>query len=331
MDSKNINTHSINYSNTIRKSNELSMAKLNQGLALNQMQLLAFAIFSTQQNGKTEFRKHEFQNKFGIKDYKTDDAYTDSQRLSILQFSTQDLENDKFSFTNVFGSIKYDNGHFTFKWNEDMIPHILELKEKYVLTDLTITSNFRSGFSWILYDYLKAHYGYWHKELSKDSLMKLFAVEERKTYQNSTAQLKRSVLDVAIAELNKYTELEVWYSQEKVGNKITGFTLRWSTGKREAGATDRQIALLREIHDEVEKKVFDYLALKNSNSLDIARTHILRIKEINQQVNEKLAFKQADDFIQEAKLLYGQLQKLIKNDGKERDTSFYFNWLEGER
>lgn len=330
MDRKNIKTHSINYSNTIRKSNELSMAKLNQGLTLNQMQLLAFAIFSAQQNGKTEFRKHEFQKKFGIKDYKTDDAYADSQRLSILQFSTQDLENDKFSFTNVFSSIKYDSGHFTFKWNEDMIPHILELKEKYVLTDLTITSNFRSGFSWILYDYLKAHYGYWHKELSKESLMKLFAVEERKTYKNSTAQLKRSVLDVAIAELNKYTELEVCYTQEKVGNKITGFTLRWSMGKREAGATDRQIALLREIHDEVEKRVFDCLTLKNSNSLNIARTHILRIKEINQQVNEKLASKQVDDFIQEAKLLYGQLQKLLENDGKERDTSFYFNWLESE-
>jgi len=327
VDKKYINTHSINYSNTIRKSNELSMAKLNQGLTLNQMQLLAYAIFSAQQNGKTEFRKYEFQNKFGIKDYKTDDAYADGQRLSLLQFSIQDLENDKFSFTNVFGSIKYDNGHFTFKWNEDMIPHILELKEKYVLTDLTITSNFRSGFSWILYDYLKAHYGYWHKELSKESLMKLFAVEDRKTYQKSTAQLKRSVFDVAIAELNKYTELEVWYTQEKVGNKITGFTLRWSASKREAGATDKQIALLREIHDEVEKRVFDYLALKNPNSLEIARTHILKIKEIDKYINEKLTSKQADEFIQEAKELYGYLQDLLENDGQERDTSIYYNWL----
>ncbi|TMN18788.1 replication initiation protein [Lentibacillus cibarius] len=165
--------HLIDYSNTIKKSNELSMAKLNQGLTLNQMQLLAYAIFSTQQNGKTEFRKYEFQDKFGIKDYKTDDAYEDSDKVSTLRFSTQDLENDKFSFTNVFSSIEYENGHFTFEWNKKMIPYILELKKKYVLTDLTITSNFKSGFSWILYDYLKAHYGYWHKEISKDALMNL--------------------------------------------------------------------------------------------------------------------------------------------------------------
>lgn len=35
---------SINYDNSLKKSNELSMAKLSQGLSLNQIQLLAFAI-----------------------------------------------------------------------------------------------------------------------------------------------------------------------------------------------------------------------------------------------------------------------------------------------
>ena len=53
------------YENTIKKSNELSMAKLNHGLTLNQMQLLAFAIFCTQQNGVTEFHKINFEKQFG--------------------------------------------------------------------------------------------------------------------------------------------------------------------------------------------------------------------------------------------------------------------------
>lgn len=305
------------------------MAKLNQGLALNQMQLLAYAIFSTQQDGRTEFRKHEFQEKFEIRHYKTKDAYVDSDKVSTLRFSTQDLENDKFSFINVFGSIIYEEGLFTFKWNEDMLPHILELKEKYVLTDLTITSNFKSGFSWILYEYLKALYGYWHKELSKDALMKLFAVENKKTYKKSTSEFKRGVLDVAIGEINEFTELEAWYTQKKVGNKITGFTLHWSIGEQVAGATEKQISLLREIHDKIERRMFNYLALENSNSRDIARTHIIRIKEIDRQVNEKLTSKQASAFIQEANELYRRLE-LLENDGQERDTSVYFNWLEEE-
>ena len=328
MGRKNNTEHMIDYMNTIKKSNELSMAKLNQGLTLNQMQLLAYAIFCTQQNNKTEFRKYEFQNKFEITKYNTKDAYEDSQRISSLQFSTQDLENDRFSFTNVFGSIKYNKGFFTFKWNEEMLPHILELKEKYVMMDLAITSNFKSGFSWILYEYLKANYGYWHKKLSKEALMKLFAVEDRKTYQGSTAQLKRAVLDVAIFEINKFTELKVWYTQSKTGNKITDFTIHWSTGKQVANATERQLTLLREVHDEVERNLFEYMSLKDINDVERARKYIIQVKKINAKVKGDLSSEEAKNLIFEIKLLYEQLQSLLENDGKTRDTSVYFDWLQ---
>src|SRR5699024_9983367 len=152
------------------------------------------------------------------------------------------------------------------------------------------------------------------KELSKDSLMKLFAVEDRKTYQKSTSEFKRGVLDVAIDEINKYTELEARYIEQKTGNKITGFNLRWSTGKREAGATEKQLTLLREIHDEIDKRVFEYLSIKNVDKLEIVRNNIIRIKEINQKINEKLTSKQANEFIQEEKILYKQLQELLEKD-----------------
>src|SRR3954463_13461355 len=150
------------------------MAKLNQGLTLNQMQLLAYAIYSTQQDGKTEFIKADFEKKFGIEKYKTTDAKEDVSKLSRLQFTLVDLENDEFDYWNVFQRIRYKDGLFIFKWSEDIVPHILELKEKYITTDLTITAQFKSGFSWILYEYLKAHFGYWHKPLPKEALMKLF-------------------------------------------------------------------------------------------------------------------------------------------------------------
>lgn len=220
---KNEKQQIFSYENSIRKSNDLSMAKLSQGLTLNQMQLLAYAIYSTQQDGKTEFIKADFEKKFNIEKYRTKDAYEDSDKILSLKVSTQDLENDKFKFWNAFSNMEYDKGQFIFEWNPKMIPHILELKEKYVTTDLTITSQFKSGFSWTLYDYLRAHYGYWHKLISKESLMKLFGVEKRKTYQNS-AQFKRGVLDVAIAEINKFTELDVRYEEEKRVGQLLALT-----------------------------------------------------------------------------------------------------------
>src|SRR5690625_4736000 len=281
---KNENTYSIDYSNTIKKSNDLSMAELNYGLTLNQMQLFAFAIFSTQQNGKTEFRKHEFQKKFGIQQYRTEDAYTDSEKIMDLKSSVKDLEEDYIKFTNIFIEMIYNKGYFRFEWNPKMIPHILELKQRYVITDLRITSHFKSSFSWRLYDYLRAHYGYWHKESSKEELMRLFGVEKVKSYRKGTAHFKRRVLDVAIEEINEHTELEVWYTEKRVGNKITGFVLHWSTGKKVSAATEKQLTLLREIHNEVEKKMFDYLSLENVQSLDQARRHIIAIKEIDNKI-----------------------------------------------
>ncbi len=321
---KNNKTTIIDYDNNIKKSNELSMAKLNQGLSLNQMQLFAYAIFSTQQNGVTEFRKHEFQDKFGMKDYKTEDAYEDSDKVSALRFSTEDLENNKFSFTNVFSSIEYEDGVFNFEWNRKMIPHILELKT-YSLIDLTIVSKFKSGFSWTLYDYLKGHYGNWHKELSKEALMNLFSVENRATYNKNTNRFKHSVLDVAIKEINDHTELKVWYTENKTGNKITSFVLHWSTGKQLAGATEKQFKLLKEIHNEVEKNMFDYLSVKD---IETARNYIIKIKEIGIQMKKGMSIAEADESIKESLEYYKQLEHLVEMNGKQRDTSIYYNWLE---
>jgi len=158
--------------------------------------------------------------------------------------------------------------------------------------------------------------------------MKLFSVENRVTYQKSTAQLKRTVLDTAIGEINEYTELEVWYTEKKVGNKITGFVLHWSTGKKVSAATEKQVTFLREIHDEVEKNMLDYLSLKDVQDLEQARHHIIAIKEINNKVSKGLSSSEASGFIQEVKMNYLQLEGLLEQDGKKRDTSVYFNWLE---
>ncbi len=169
----------VSYENSIRKSNRLSMAKLNSGLTLNQMQLLAFAIYSTQNSGKTEFNKPDFEKKFGI-EYKAIHAREDTKKLRILGFDSE-LEGDEFYSLNVFQRIDYKQGLFAFKWTDDMIPHILELKEKYVTTDLTITSQFKSSFSWTLYEYLKAHYGYWHKPMNTKYPVNLYSLSSLKT------------------------------------------------------------------------------------------------------------------------------------------------------
>ena len=68
---------------TIQKSNELALAKLNKGL----------------------FRKHEFEKKFELVDYKTERAKEDSEKLYDLKTSIVDLENEHFEFNHVFDNM----------------------------------------------------------------------------------------------------------------------------------------------------------------------------------------------------------------------------------
>src|SRR5699024_11062733 len=130
----------------------------------------------------------------------------------------------------------------------------------------------------------------------------------------NTSVFKNKVLNVSLQELNKYTELEVWYTEIKKGRSIVGFEIHWSTGKRESKATDKQVSLLRNIHDEINKNIFDYISVKDVDNLNEIRTNIMRIKEINQQVGEKLTSSKAKDLIWESKLLYKQLETILEQD-----------------
>ena len=194
----------------MRKSNELSMAKLSHGLSLNQTQLLAFAIFVTQKNEETRFNKSDFEERFEIGKYNAKYAREDIKKLQPLYYEVDRFAKQNFyEIVNIFQEIKYDDGVFSFVWSEKIMPHILDLKERYVLTDLSITSKFRSSFSWILYDYIRGNYGRWHAPVSKAFLMQLFGVEDKKSYITNTGAFKKMVLDIAIKELNEHTELNV--------------------------------------------------------------------------------------------------------------------------
>ena len=325
---KNEKKQIISYENSIKKSTELSMSKLNQGLTLNEMQLLAYAIYSTQKDGKTEFNKADFEKKFSLEKYQTIHAKKDAQSILNLKFSIEDIENDYFEYYNVFQSIKYDRGLFRFKWTEDMIPHILELKEKYVITDLTITSQFRSGFSWTLYEYLKANYGYWHKPLSKEALMRLFGVEDKKTYKNNTGRFKTSVLDVAIEEINQYTEFNVWYMEEKEGRAIIAFDLHWSTGEVIPSATNKQIDELITVRDAIFENLLTYVNLKDDINRQRSIELMEEVKGLSEITHEPICItnKEADLRLKKANWVLNELENLVALDKKA--PVVHHNWLD---
>lgn len=326
----------INYENTIQKSNELSMAKLSHGLTINQVQLLAYAIFSTQIDGKTEFHKADFEKKFELEKYHTARAKEDSAKLSRLQVTTENLNKDSFSYWNVFLGMEYERGLFKFEWSPKFLPHILNLKEKYITNDLTITSKFKSSFTWTLYDYMKGHYGYWHKEISKVDLLKLFSVEGVSSYKDS-AQFKRGVLDVAIREINQYTELEAWYVEKKKGRAIVSFDLHWSVAsKQETAATENQLKEITTIIDAVEADMWNYL--EALGEMDIEKLHLMniiqKVLKCRIEVTTTLTSTKANEILQRLKGHLRSLQSQLDDARRKKDITSkpnyvpFYNWLD---
>lgn len=320
----------VDFESSVQKSNEFSMAKLNQGLTLNQMQLLAYAIYCTQFDGKTEFHKSDFEKRFGIEKYQTVQARKDVPKLSRLQFSLVDMEEDIVDYMNIFQRIKYEKGLFIFKWSDDMIPHILELQDNYITSDLTVTSQFKSSYSWTLYDYLKAHYGYWHKKISKEGIMNLFGVNGVKSYEANTGILKKKVLDVAIAEINKFTELNIAYDEIKEGRTIIGFRLNWSTGKKVVAATSKQVMELNFILETIDKDTLRYMDLKSAEDrkevAECVRKALDMAAEVNAAFGGGLTKKRAELMLIEANRLKKLLELKVEMD-KDGRVPLY-NWLE---
>lgn len=325
----------INNANSIKKSNELSTAKLNEGLTLNQMQLLSYAIYATQQDGSTTFIKADFEKKFGLDEYRTEHAKEDAQRILSIQAGFEDLENDTFEYWNVFRKMKYNKGTFTFIWDPDITPHILNLKDKYVLTDLTVTANFKSSFSWTLYDYLRGLYGAWYVSLSKEAIMKLFGVEKKKSYQSNTSLLKKYVLDVAVAEINEFTELAVKYEEIRKGRSIVGLKLIWSSGKKVQKASEKQMNILSSIADVTLADTLMYAEIKDEENRERAMQIIRDLQFIRSnylQPELGLTADKASELVKKASADLEALNYLLEAEGMEKfsvsEPVPMINWLE---
>ena len=250
------------------------------------------------------------------------------------KFSIEDLENDYFEYWNIFQSIKYREGTFIFKWNDEIVPHILDLKDRYVLTDLKITANFNSGFSWTLYDYLRGLYGAWYISISKEAVMKLFGVEKKKSYQSNTGLFKSRVLNVAIEEINEFTELEVKYEEIKKGRSIIGFKIIWSTGQKVQKASEKQMDILDSIADVTFADAFMYAGIKDEVNRERAMQIIRDLQFIQYnylQPELGLTATKASELIKETRYNLEDLNYLLEVEGIENTGSIepvpMINWL----
>ena len=125
--------------------------------------------------------------------------------------------------------INDNSGIIQIKLDKDMKPYLLQLKANFTKYELSWTLNFRSKYAIRLYELVKSvHYNelttYKHI-FNLDELRRLLDAATYSTYQT----FKVRVLQIAIDEINKYSDKLVSYEPIKSGRAVSKICLTIST------------------------------------------------------------------------------------------------------
>lgn len=127
-------------------------------------------------------------------------------------------------------------GYIEIMFSEDIMPLITQLSERYTQYDLKQIGNLQSSYSLRIFEMLMQ----WIS-VGKTPFIKLEDFRERLGIGNdkydSMSDFKKRVLDPAIKEISKNTNITVSYQQKKEGVKITGFSFIFKDKKLPKKAT----------------------------------------------------------------------------------------------
>lgn len=142
--------------------------------------------------------------------------------------------NGGFAVANWFSWYEYEDGLIKCSFHPKLKPYLLQLKEQFTKYRLDNILKFKSVYSIRMYELAKSWEARGEFTISVEDLRKMFGLEGKyKLY----GDLKRKVVERAIREINKLTDIELSYKEKKLGRKVTDlvFTVK---PKRKEGEAD---------------------------------------------------------------------------------------------
>lgn len=130
--------------------------------------------------------------------------------------------------------IDYEKGTINIKLAECLRPYYLELKNSFISYQLGYTTSFHSKYSFSLYELCKAKANMVKFFITIDDAQMQLAYGKYKNYTD----LMRFVIEPAITDINKHTDIKVSCVPEKDGKKVSRlmFCVQKKTGKELAEA-----------------------------------------------------------------------------------------------
>ncbi|MCB2307400.1 replication initiation protein [Clostridium estertheticum] len=158
--------------------------------------------------------------------YRELDSVTDKLMARFIKMKNDDTQEfDKF---HLIKTAKLRKGILTLKIDEDMKDFYLKLNwyTKYQLKNIM---QFKSTYSFRLYELLKQYEGIGNRSITIDNLRVGLDIEKKQYPKYSN--LKQKVINVALNEINTKTDIIFDYEEIKTGRKVTSIKFNIKANK----------------------------------------------------------------------------------------------------
>lgn len=291
----------------VTKSNKLITCSYDLS---SQEQKIILALASMVQPQDKEFKEYEFK----IKDFmellgvNTKTKYTEIPKLTkeLMKKVFEIKEGKDIIQMSWLSSARYKTGEGTviFKFDSNLKPYLLELKELYTSYRLDNILSLKSKYSIRFYEILKSNSFKRVVEINIEELKTMVGAKEKSysVYQN----FKNKVVNVAIKEINLKTDLHIDsdYEEIKTGRKVTSIKFNIKQNK----TSRNEIAVTSE---GASKEIQGQQSIEDINNINI-------VKAIINNINDDGAmaiFNVADGDIEKIKEKYSIVSemKTVKN------------------
>lgn len=199
-------------------------------------------------------RASDYAAQYGVdisNTYPTLKAAAKSMFMRYVAFEHINRETNKIINFNVhwFSVIGYepDSGFIYLRFSQELAPQIMRLYSHFTSFDLDQIAKLTSGYAILLYQFAAKHRfrnQYRIDPLPLEKIREIFKIEPQQ--YKTMSNFKRHVLDIAVEQVNKHTDIKITYENIKDGRTITGIKLKCSSKKlRVVGAFTLSEAQLR--------------------------------------------------------------------------------------
>ena len=220
----------LSLDNQVVKSNTMIQGKYKMSALEHKLVLTLCSKISSEDDMFTEFSMtaNEFANFLGIENKDFEFNRTLKRKCKIL--NTKDIEmnlgtkeNPDWLFFHWFEYIRYIPGTATIKMKFSPVlePYLLNLKERYTKYRIGYVINFKSEYSFRLYEIMKQYEPIGERTVTIEEIKELLMIDSS-NYQKYS-HLKAKVIQKAIEEINKYSDIKInLEKEEKEGKKVVG-------------------------------------------------------------------------------------------------------------